>query len=280
MRITGVELSSDNYNLFTFNLNAVRQSDKYLLKAIVGLDADHLVSRFYGTGKVSRRRYYNFNMMPREVVVRIVLNPNYEINEDFSQLRDELYRIISSSRSGVVNLLFTAGADAVSRIDGFVTKFEVAHNSKVPELQVTILCDDPMLRGYNPVELETADFNTVNPVIMADTISTAPHGMTIDVEFTTTVPSFTVRDSLTPDWTFTVTPDGGFLSGDRLVLSSEVGQKELTQIRGATVIPLLDKITPDSLWPIMFPGNNTFYFNQLGSFDWNLVKYYTAFWGV
>lgn len=281
MRITGIELSSDNANVFSFGLSKVSQTDKYLMKASVGLDADEIIRKFYGFGKASKPKFFNFSLPSREIVFRVGLNPNYKINESVSEIRDEFYRSISASRTGLINVLFTASGGIVARLSGYITKFEVPLHQEEPELQVTIQCEDPMLRGFSPVELDSSQIGASNPIFIFDSMSTAPHGLTLEVEFTDAVPQFTIQEKETnPEWEFEVIPDGGFLTGDILHLSSEYDAKQLYLDRSGSITQLMDRISPGSIWPIVFPKANEFHFPELADFDWVSLRYYPAYWGV
>ena len=245
MRVTGVELSSDNANIFTFGTSEVASTDKYLIKTIVGLDADELNRKFYGFGAQSNSKFYRYGVTKREIVLRVVLNPNYSINESFSEIRDELYRTISASRTGLINLLFTGGGAALATISGYISKFEVPYFSKTPELQITIQCPDPMLRGYSPVEYDQGEIASQNPLIISDSLSTAPHGFSFSVEFVSNTTEFVIQDEETsPEWTFRIIPSGGFYAGDTLYMSSEYGNKKLYIDRLGEITPLMDRIEP------------------------------------
>lgn len=281
MKVTGVELSSENANIINFGMSDVSSSDKYLVKSIFGLDADEVIRKFYSFASNSNSKFYNFSLKKREIVFRIVLNPNYSINEDFSEIRDEIYRSISSSRTGLINILFRSGGAAVAQISGYFTKFEVPYFSKVPEVQITINCDDFMLRGYNPVQIDADILGTTNHIYVSDSISTAPHGMTFSIEYTAASSYFKITDDLSNEsWNFVVTPQGGFLTGDVLTISSEYNSRNVSVLRGSTTIPLMDKISTDSAWPLVFPGSNEFEFYDHTKFDWVYVSYYPAYWGL
>lgn len=281
MRVTGIELSSDNANVFSFGLNAVSMTDKYLAKTIIGLDADEVVHKFYGFGSRTGSKFYNFSLTKREIVMRIVLNPNYSINESYSDIRDEMYRAISSSRGGLITLLMTAGGAAVATISGFITKFEVPYFSNIPELQITLRCDDPMLRAFNPIIMDVNDLSNSNPILVSDSLSTAPHGLALKCTFTAQTNTFVIQDQAAdPDWVFTVTPLVPFPVGSSLYLSSEFGNKYLYVIAGGVTTYLMDRITPGSIWPVVFPGGNEFHFAQIANFTWDNITHYPAYWGV
>ncbi len=285
MRVTNVSLyagtSPAAVEAITFSLRESDPSSQYMIRNMIGLDGEELIPRFYGFSLTTKQKFYDFGMKPREIVIRIVLNPRFNLDESYSDVRDTLYRAISTVRTGVVALHFNSGGTTVARIYGFITKFEVAHFNQLPEVQLTIRCDDPMLRAINPVRYVTADLKTTNPIIIPDSLSTAPHGFQMELTFKANAPSFTVQDaSLQPEWQFKVIPSGGFLNGDILRFSSDYLNKYLFISRGASTIYLVDKIQPESVWPIIFPGATSFHFVDIASFNWDKIEYYAAYWGV
>ena len=281
MKVTGVELSSENANIINFGMSDVSSSDKYLVKTIIGLDADEVIRKFYSFASNSTSKFYNFSLKKREIVFRIILNPNYSINEDFSEIRDEIYRSISSSRTGLINVLFRSGGAAVAQISGYFTKFEVPYFSNIPEVQITINCDDFMLRGYNPVEINADVIGDEAHIYVSDSISTAPHGLTFNVEYQSASSYFKITDDLSNEsWQFLITPSGGFEAGDILHVSSEYNTREVYILRDSVKIPLMDKISSDSTWPLIFPGSNEFEVYNHVIFNWLYISYYPAYWGL
>lgn len=282
MRLTSIEMYASNLSeAITFSLRDRDASATYMVKGIVGLDAEDIIPKFYGFGTQTKSRFYDFGLKPREIVIRVVLNPRFNLDESYSDIRDELYRAISATRAGQIVLHFNSAGTLVARIYGFITKFEVPYFVQLPEVQLTVRCDDPTFRAVNPVEFKAAQLPTVNPVLIPDGLSTAPHGFSLQVTFKATAASFTIQDVPTnPDWKFKVTPNGGFVSGDVLYLSSDYSNKTLYMVRGGTTTYLMDRIEPTSVWPILFPGQNSFHFVDIASINWNLVQYYAAYWGV
>lgn len=281
MRVTNIGLYSNDVEAITFALQDVSASDQYMVREILGLDTDDLVPRFYGFGLQTKPKFYDFVMKARTIVMRVVLNPRFNMDESYSDVRDTLYKAISSVRTGQVTLHFNSGGTTVARVFGFIVKFEVNHFSPLPEVTVTIRCDDPMFRAINPVLYKSSELKTTNPVIIADSLSTAPHGVEMQMTCKTACPSFTIQDEQTnPEWLFKIIPSGGFLAGDVLNISSEAFSKQLYLTRAGVNTYLVDKLTPESIWPVIFPGATTFYFLDLANFDWNYLEYYAAYWGV
>lgn len=282
MKLTSIDMYSPDFSeAVTFNLRDANSDDRYMIRNIIGLDAEDIVPKFYGFNLKSGLRMYDMRLKARELVIRIVLNPNFRMNESYSDIRNTLYRAISAARTGMVTLYFKSGETIIAKLSGFISKFEVPHFNKLPEVQFTIKCDDPMFRAINPVIFEPAELNTVSPVLVPDSLSTAPHGFSFQATFKAAVASFTIQDVATlPEWTFEIIPTGGFLNNDVLYFSSELMNKNCYIIRGGATIYLMDAVSPTSVWPILFPGQNSFHFVNIASINWNTLTYYAAYWGV
>lgn len=284
MRLTTVAISTARSNEeVEFALGTRDPRQRYVVRSIVGLDADELVPKFYGFGLVSGRKHYEYTMPKREIVIRVYLNPIFSINEGVDEIRKRIWRLISSSRDANLMLEFRSGSSTLAAINGKITKMEVAYFAQTPELQVTVECPDPMFRSINPVDFPIEELPTAtNPVRFSDGASTANHGLSFKVKFTAITATFVVQDhATTPEWKFQVTPSSSFQVNDELWVSSEYGQKQVFWNKASeTDIDIVDKVTNDSVWPQVFPGLNELYFPQLASFDWLEFKFYSAFWGL
>lgn len=281
MRLTRVDLFSNDVEAISFSLNDMDPRAKYQIRSIFGLDADEIIHKFYGFSAQTAMRGYDFGLKAREIAIRAVLNPNFRNTESFSDIRDTLYRAIFADRTGKLTLHFCSGATTVAKIEGFITKFEVPYFTQLPEVQITINCDDPMFRGINPVRYEDADLPTSNPLILPDSSSTAPHGFTMQATFTATTTDISINDAAgSPEWVFTVIPATSFVAGDILYFSSEFSNKYLWVNHGGTRIDLIDRLQSNSVWPIIFPGANTFILPEIANYDLDEIEYYPAYWGV
>ena len=281
MRVSDIDFISGNVEIMSLSVKRPAIDAKYLTKVILGLDADAIVPKFYAFGLQSRAKFYDYTLPPREVVVRAVLNPNYENREQNSDLRDELYRTISSRRDSSVMMVFKNNAVSVAQLTGTIIKFEVPHFSIVPEVQMTIKCPDAILRAITYVEMRPEELGQTHPFEITDAISTYPHGLKFEAVLQGGQPNFVLQDKPTdPDWKFELAPTGGFLAGDILRVSSEFGNKYVTLERGGVVTSQVDSFLFGSLWPVIFPGYNEFYSNYSGQIIWNSVSYRPAFWGV
>jgi hypothetical protein len=281
MKITSVELYSNNKHAASFSFRDPGALNPYIVQGIFGLDADEIIPKFYSLSPDGLNKYYDLTLRNREIVIRVALNPNTDLKKTYSELRDDLYRAISSSRTGLIQLRFNNNLSTVAAISGRITKFEAPHFNQTPEVQLTVKCSDYFLRALDPVEVNYYILET--PTTIVDPFSTAPHGFSLNIKFTADTPSFIMRDSDTPSWIFTVTPgvigaNTGFKINDELYFSSE-NDKQIYIVRASTKIQLVDKVQPGSFWPMMFPGENDFEV-VTGTFTWGYLTYYPTYWGV
>jgi|SRR5690606_37509844 len=282
MRLSSVNLIANDTEITRLDLLRPNASSQYVIKAMVGIDADEIIPRFYGFSKDGQKRFYDLKLKQKEIVIRIVMNPRYKLNESVSEVRDHIYKMVSSDRNGQLELQFYAGATVVSRIFGHIVKMEVPYFSNISELQITVRCQDPMFRGINPTILEADSLPPGNPLILTDTSSTAPHGFKMELLVTEGFSEFVIQDRETnPEWDFRVIPLlTTFEEDDIIHISSEFTDRTLYILRDGNVFVLLDGVVPESAWPIMFPGANSFYLPQYDSLEIQKVSFNAAYWGV
>jgi hypothetical protein len=282
MKLTSIDLYSNDVSVATFSFRDPGSQNPYTAKSIDGLDADVIVPKFYGYNAASTKKFYDLTLGQRDITITIALNPDFSVLKTYSELRDDLYKVISSSRTGIVQLRFKNGATTIAAISGFVTKFESPQFAQTPEVKLTIRCDDPMLKSLTPVSVSPLLLDTSFQITDID--STAPHGFQFQLTFNADTLSFVMQDAVVPEWAFTITPgvigaNTGFKNNDILYFSSENGNKQLYLIRAATAIYIVDKIAIGSTWPVLFPGTNPFEITS-GAFTWDALTYYKTYWGV
>jgi hypothetical protein len=280
MKVTSVELHpADSSEVCLLSFRDPRRLEPYNIKSILGLDADEIVFRFSGISDTSKSRYYTLSVGKREIVLNIELNPGFGNSETYSYLRDNLYKMIASSRTGLVQLQFKDGEHVVAAVSGFVKKFEASHFTKNPDVLITINCPDPMLRAPEPVSF-TVPYLPMDIPNLKDDISTCPHGFAFEMEFLSNLSDFVIGDPIDSEWSFQVSPSGGFLTGDVLHFSSEYTNKYLFIMRGETQIHVVDAIHPGSVWPMLFPGDNYFGVNDPTALIWLNIYHFPTYWGV
>ena len=281
MKVTSVDLYSGNSEIpITLSFRDPRNQTPFQVIAMSGIDADELLPKYYGSASNNpNEKYYDLSVKSRVIVIKIGLNPIFGNGQTYSDLRDQLYRMISSSRSGVIRLVFKNGNVETAEVRGLFTKFEADHFSKSPAVYLTISCEDGMLKAPERTIVDTEGMSH-NQLIIQDDVSTAPHGLIIEATFIE--PNFPYFILLGDgfDWVFWLTVEtlGGFLVDDKLIISSEVNNLEVLMIRDTITYNLGGYLLPGSIWPVVFPGETII--GCSGGISWDLVAHYPSFFGV
>lgn len=276
MRLTSIDIYSNGLPVAALSFKNPSSSNPYNATAIDGLDADEVNAQFYGLAVTSKKKQYNLSLPERNVTLNIALNPDYSANKSYSDLRDDLYKALYSSRTGLIELRFKDDAITKAVLSGFVVKLEAPRFTKSPEVVLTIRCPEPMLKA--PIRTDISVAGLGSTFTITDSVSTAPHGFKFDLTFTASTTTFVMKDASTPEWTFTLSPIS-FISGDHLYISSEAGDKSVYMVRSSVTYPLADKILPGSSWPLIFPLVNNFVLTT-GTFAWGSISHLNTYWGA
>lgn len=294
MKITKIKFNTGFPELDAiFSFKDPTSNNPYNVKYITGLDAENIISKTYNSKDTFGFR--NLSLPSRELVIRVGLNPAYASNQSYSDLRDKLYKIISSNRYGIIPLEFyNTGEEPFAEIIGTVTKFESNLFEKNQEVQLTISCYDPMFRSYHNILHNPYDTDSPIGQPLADIIdsnSTAPHGLLLISKVHSNQDILELSDPNDISWSFKI---GGahsgsgvyrFINGDLIEISTENNSKYINLVRVNSVgysvkYPIADLVYPDSVWPIMFPGHNTLQWSTPSDMTWDYVSYFEAYWGI
>lgn len=277
MKVTSIEVHPDGSSqVIVLSFRDPKRLNPYNVRKIVGLDADEIVPRYYGVS--GTKKYYTLSLEKRDIVMQIELNPSYSLGQTPSDLRDAVYKMISSSRTGVIEVQFKNGSEVVAAVSGFVSKVENDLSEKTSLVNLTIACKEPFLKAPERTSLNVLSLDPLSSNL-ADIKSSAPHGFIFEMGVLSPISSLVITP---PDdsWYFTVTPPGGFLSTDVIHFSSELNNKYLFVRRSGSDIHLAESIVAGSVWPILFPGDNVFEFANEADLTWVSVAYYPTYWGV
>lgn len=277
MRISRIEVHSNGRHQVTLNISELRHKTPYVVKAISGLDVTEVASRFYGfshlVGEDGRRVAYHAPVLPpREIAMRVGFRPNYENYGARSKLRDELYRLLGSTRNNEVELRFFNEAEAVMNIKGKITRNEASLFTEESEMIVTVLCNDPMFRSMAEFLYEdphTTVKANVRAIKLFDKESTAQHGCLIELTMAAACNELIIDTVQTDNVSrFHLDVSSGFLLnnqpfttfavGDILTVDTRDALPILTLSRGALKANLMDKVVHRSVWPLIHYGENVF----------------------
>jgi hypothetical protein len=290
MEISSIALSRSvngtDATLCTFTVDQASPSDSYILRGVTGLDADELTPQLHSTGFYTGKRFFHVKPKAREITMRVILNPNPNppsgIPETASELRNKLYTLISSYRTSQIRLDFI-GFEARVFIEGFITKFESSLDSQISEVTITVRCDYPYFRTPERFGMTTDVLNSLSKTrpVVVNGFSNAPHGFRLRLMATATFTYFLIGSPTQYDWYFEIS-GFSFQTGDILSICSEEDNKFVVRERTGTVnTNLIRYVSPQSEWPLLFPGvNSDFEITGGLLFDYVEFSYYGTLWGL
>lgn len=218
----------------------------------------------------------------RNIVLSLGLNPDWD-EQTMSSLRQMLYRYFMPE--AWTKLRFTSDHIPTVDIEGYVESFEPNMFSQDPEIQVSIICPKPDFVQTDATIIQgLVDDGTIEQFF--DYIGTIDTGYEMRVEATLENPAYSgdltvINKAWGVDQFFSV--EGIEIDVTKhFRLSSVKNSKRVSSVEVATNIftNQLSKMTDDSEWPVIKPGENTI--RVMGSEDdlaWTLV-YYNRFGGL
>lgn len=291
MNLTKVVIKS---NLAEVNLPLVgaRATDEYICKNIDGLgppEVDlHLRETLY-SGLLNRGR----RPQGREIIIRVALTPNYQTGKTAGDLRQELYGLLSAGDQRnpdvvQVRLHHNEEENVWASTRGYVKRIEIVPFVKDPEVQITITCLQPYLVGAS-VYPDLSVMNASNVAKLAPRLTnpaTGPTGFRMELVFSLAGGNARYGFSLQPvDQTTTVPVSFNivnvpFINGDKLVIDTRPGVRQVTRIRDGVSANLLSALHPKSVWPLLRGGGNDFIIPPLANFSFTSVFFYPNYWGI
>lgn len=248
----------------------VNPNSPYILKAADGLgppEIDVMMAKTTDLGGYYKGRQAQY----REPVLRILLNPDYQQNKTVSDLRAELYGLLTSDNSDQVQIILVDDVTEVMYVYGFVKKFEIVPFNPDPEVQITLACSDAYFVGINDIHSDVTPGTTFQILNQG----TADAGFYIRLRLTRNLPWFSLTDARNNAFKI----DYRFETDDILSIDTRSGSRAVQVIRNGVTTSLLYAITMDSKWLYLYGGLNTLQASS-ASFVSEDFYYTPRYWGI
>lgn len=265
----------------TLPLGALGEADTDLIQVrnIDGLDPVKASVTTTPFGAVDGASYAGSSVPSRNIVLTLGLNPDWDA-WTYESLRDLLYLYFMPKRS--VRLVFHRSEKDPVEIFGIVESCANNQFSKDPEVIVSILCPDPYFTSVDPIVVTG---QSVRPggvgteVIYNGSIET---GFRSKVSFVSgaapTYIDIQVENAI--DSTFKVIAS---VDATKYLDMSSIAMLKAVQnisIANGVITNLLSEVDDGFIWPVLQPGENTFFVvTDQGVQDWELT-YFERFGGL
>jgi len=260
--ITKVELFTSQPDAPTLPLGGTMPFyDPVFIRNIDGLGpvkAD-IATTPYASG---RGELYQGSTTPkRNIVLTLGLNPDWEGQQTMASLRQSLYRYLMPQNW--TKLRFFSQELPTVDIEGYVESLDPNMFSQDPEMQCSIICPKP--------DFIEADATTYDSVVddgtlqlVFDYMGTIDTGYELRIDQTVDLPAYTGSISIKhtafgEDQLFTIDPVT--VDGTRYFKMSSIRNNKRVQAvykADNTFDNLLARLSTDSVWPVLRPGENVF----------------------
>ena len=167
--------------------------------------------------------------------------------------RLELYKIFKVSKFVRLHIE-TSSRDSI--IDGYVEDMPADFDSPEQQMQVSIICPDPLLQARTETN---ADIPTAGTAVNVENGGDYETGAIFEITATGECSGITIGNS-TRGETFGI--NVALAAGDKLTLNTKRGEKSLILTRsGEAPANIINLMEQDSEWPMLQPGDNAVLFD-------------------
>lgn len=272
MNVTKIRLQG--LTVIELPIVGAQPTDRYICKGVDGLGPPEIDVRVKN-GLNSKGVFQNKKTLPRELVIAVGLNPDYAAGERPSDLRGELYGLLTTGKQyepdGVSIEVWVEGREDPLYTSGWVSRMETPIFSKDPMVQITIQCKDVYLEGNFvelPVPANKAFWEIVNT-------GSAPTGILFMFTYTGAASSFSLGHANYMPFEVVY----NFQANDVIYYLSDPGGHTLYRMRAGQQLQMAGMLGPSSDWVMLHGGLNQLQFN---STSWTLdtLGYREKFWGI
>lgn len=245
--LTRVDVQSENP--FFLNIRDARPTDSIIVEKIEGLGPPD-IDLFMGDYARDGGYYSGRRVPPRDVSFMLRYNPNYELNETVSGLRQLLYKSFLDPFPSADGLSIILHDDeAVDRyFMGYTNKFEGDLFSDDTTALISMRCPNPYI-----IDSASTQIAAAGPTVPFEYSGTAEVGLTIEATLTTS--SSWLQFQLGAK---TMILNLAFLAGDKVVVDTRQGSRKIQLIRaGLTYDILYTLYSSPSSWLEIHGKSNT-----------------------
>lgn len=236
--LSGIEVRNPiDSNVLSLMFRRSALSTPYLVKSIDGLGPvkAEIATSSYGSQNGGLVKATRLGM--RTIVIKLGYAPDYLGNQTIENLRRDLYSYFPPK--GEVTLRVLNDAYQSVDIKGVVESNEPVIFTKDPEVQITILCVEPLFTALSPVIYNSFNNTVINPSEknMGET------GFLLELFVNRTISQVTVSNGLSTDLVYA----GELISGDALKISTIRGKKYVDRFRNGVNVGVLDNLASGAM---------------------------------
>lgn len=249
MRLNKLEVRTSQGSLLTLSFEDI--SDGLVVQKIEGLDPVKATLVSSSFAQLDGAQYHTSRREPRNIKLSLGLEADYVTNL-VGDIRDRLYEFFMPKTE--VSLQFYTYLERLN-ILGRIESFETSLWSQESVVDISIMCFDPDFYESTSVTFEGETTSGLTETLL-NYIGTVETGILFKMFPQRTFSAFTIYHT-PPDGTLRVLEFAETLSpNDVLTISTSVGSKYVTRLRGGVETSRVYALSPQSNWIELLPGEN------------------------
>lgn len=192
----------------------------------------------------------------RDITINAHLNTNYLVGQTPEMLREAIYLLRPVKDDMSLDFRLMLDGNEVATTPVYVKRVEIVPFSKETTLQIVLASTSGFFHGHLTTLLDPTTSKTDPIFTNLGTVST---GFRLEVQFTGSMNEFGLRQFF-PTYEFVLKKAAAdpylFTTGDLLVIDTNIGKREVKLTRAGVTTSVLGKLTQDSTWISLYPGDN------------------------
>jgi hypothetical protein len=235
-------------------------SNGIVVQDIDGLDPVKATLVSSSFAQMDGEQYHSSRREPRNITMELGLEPDYVL-ESVRDIRNRLYGFLMPKSR--INLRFYMEDELIVDIDGRVESFESQLFSKDPKVDISVMCFQPDFVVLDAVTLvgDTVADETDTLIEYDGTVET---GIVLTLNVDRTLTEFTIYHKPPDDQVRQLDFAASLELGDVVTISTIVGDKFASLLRGTTTSSILYGVSPQSNWIQLEHGDNDIRVYALG----------------
>lgn len=248
-----VRVDVQNSHGSTLQLPLYGDDNTYQVEDIEGLDPVEVNFTTIKYSDVDGTEFQSAVRDERNIVITLNFNPDYATTE-VSTLRSNLYSYFMPKQT--VKLTFHDSDGRTFEINGRVESHDSPRFVKDPKSTISIICFDPDFISPTSTTV-TGTTTSTNVTTKIDYPGTTETGFILTLTAPRTIGEIVFINTPYVGYTESLRFVIDMIAGDVLTLSTVVGSKSATLRRGGIDHNRMSGVSPYSVWPRLWQGENT-----------------------
>ena len=272
--LTTLEVRTTQGTMLSLPLEDI--SDGIILANVKGLDPVKATLVSSSFAQMDGTQHHSSRRESRNIILTLELEADY-VEDTVADLRYRMYDFFMPKSK--IKLRFYTSDELIVEIEGRVETCETDIFSREPALKISIVCNNPDFLVLDTIEVEgdTVDDDTEFTIEYPGTVET---GIVFVLDVDRDLTEFTIYHRAPDDSLRTLDFAANLEAGDTVTISTVVGSKSATLVRGGVQSSLAYSVAAQANWIQLEKGDNNLRVYAEGDPIPYTISYVTRYGGL